>query len=180
MAKRLILLFLLAAYPLLRAQSPSDAMGQVPDFVLSDLTGQSVDIQDYRGSFVVIHIAATWCPFCNAEAPHLQELSQVYADRNVKVLLIDVKEPRELVQEKLQDRFGFSFPVLLDEDGAVAARFAPADVLPDLARDEVMLASNLLVDPEGTIRFMSLLDTRNFDARLVALKARLDELLAAR
>lgn len=179
MSKGFFLAFFLAAFPLLQGQSPSDALGQVPDFVLSDLEGQPVDIRDYRGSFVVIHIAATWCPFCNAEAPYLQELSQAYAGRNVKVLLIDVKEPRELVQEKLQDRFRFTFPVLLDEDGAVAARFAPEDVLPDLARDEVMLASNLVIDPEGGIRFMSLLDTRNFDARLVALKARLDELLAA-
>lgn len=179
MAKRFIFFCLLAVIPFLQAQSPPDVLGQVPDFVLSDLAGQPLDIRDYRGSYVVIHIAATWCPFCNAEAPHLQELSQAYADRNVKVLLIDVKEPRVLVQEKLQDRFGFTFPVLLDEDGAVATRFAPKDVLPDLARDEVMLASNLVIDPEGGIRFMSLLDTRNFDARLVALKARLDELLAS-
>ena len=179
MTRGLLILILIAAFPILSAQSPPETMGPVPEVVLPDLEGKKVDLQDYRGSFVVIHIAATWCPFCNAEAPHLQELSRVYAGKNVRVLLIDVKEPRELVQEKLQDRFGFTFPVLLDEDGTVAASFAPADVLPDLARDEVMLASNLVIDPEGNIRFMSLLDTRNFDARLVALKERLDELLAA-
>jgi peroxiredoxin len=148
-----------------------------PEFSLEDLQGSTLDLSDLRGNYVVIHIATTWCPFCNAEAPYLEELSQQYTDKNVKVLIIDVKEPRDLVQSKLQDRFNFSFPVLLDLDGSVAARYAPSDVLPDLARDEVMLASNLLIDPEGKIQFLSLLDSKNFDAKLINLKKRLDELL---
>lgn len=149
-----------------------------PDFTLKDLKGNTVEMAFYKGSYLVLHIATTWCPFCNAEAPYLVELANEYASKNVKVLIIDVKEPQALVQEKLQDRFDFPFPVLLDEDGAVAASFAPEGVLPDLARDEVMLASNLLIDPEGNIQFMSLLDSKNFDAKLLALKSRLDELLS--
>jgi hypothetical protein len=65
----------------------------------------------------------------------------------------------------------------LDVDGSVAASFAPDDVLPDLSRDEVMLASNMIIDPQGEIQFLSLLDSKNFDAKLVDLRARLDELL---
>lgn len=150
-----------------------------PSFSLTDLEGNEVNSESYRGSYLVIHIATTWCPFCNAEAPYLKQLSQDYKDKNVEVLIIDVKEPKELVQSKLQDRFEFPFPILLDEDGSVAASFAPEGVLPDLARDEVMLASNMLIDPEGRIQFLSLLDSKNFDAKLVNLKARLDELLSS-
>jgi len=150
-----------------------------PEFELSDLNGKQVRLSSYKGQYLVIHIATTWCPFCNAEAPYLNELSQDYRDKNVKVLIIDVKEPKELVKSKLQDRFKFSFPLLLDLNGEVAASYAPQGVLPDLARDEVMLASNLLIDPEGNIQFMSLLDSKNFDAKLIDLKKRLDELLDA-
>ncbi|WP_274474951.1 peroxiredoxin family protein [Mangrovimonas aestuarii] len=149
-----------------------------PDFSLNDLNGNVVDMASYQGQYLVIHIATTWCPFCNAEAPYLEKLANEYRDKNVKVLIIDVKEPQSLVKEKLQDRFNFSFPVLLDEDGTVAASFAPEGVLPDLARDEVMLASNLLIDPEGNIQFLSLLDSKNFDAKLVSLRSKLDELLS--
>jgi peroxiredoxin len=148
-----------------------------PEFSLVDLKGESYQLSSFRGHFLVIHIATTWCPFCNAEAPHLEELYQQYKNKNVKVLIIDVKESRELVQTKLQDRFNFTFPLLLDSDGSVAASYAPPGVLPDLARDEVMLASNLLIDPEGNIQFLSLLDSKNFDAKLIDLKTRLDELL---
>ncbi|MCK5468308.1 MAG: redoxin domain-containing protein [Cyclobacteriaceae bacterium] len=69
-----------------------------PEFNLPDLEGTQVKLSSYKDNFVVIHIATTWCPFCNAEAPYLEELSQQYKDRNVKVLIIDVKEPKELVK----------------------------------------------------------------------------------
>lgn len=163
----------------INTSNTSETKRQAPAFKLADLEGKQVSSEDYKGSYLVIHIATTWCPFCNAEAPYLEKLNQDYKDQNVKVLIIDVKEPKELVQAKLQDRFNFSFPVLLDPDGAVAASFAPDDVLPDLGRDEVMLASNILIDPEGEIQFFSLLDSQNFDAKLVNLKAKLDALLAA-
>lgn len=171
---------LIACGPALAQKASTEEVAtgsQMPAFSLEDLSGQVISSDSYAGKYLVIHIATTWCPFCNAEAPYLEQLQQDYGDQNVEVMIIDVAESRELVQEKLQDRFNFSFPVLLDTDGAVAASFAPADVLPSLARDEVMLASNLLIDPNGTIQFLSLLDSRNFDAELIELKAKLDALL---
>lgn len=150
---------------------------KAPDFSLSSLDNNRVDLKNFKGKIVILHIATTWCPFCNAEAPHLEELYQNYKDKNVAVLLMDVKEPKELIEEKLRKKYNLTFPILMDLDGSVAANFAPKDVLPDLARDEVMLASNILIDTEGNIQFMSLLDSKNFDAELKELKKRLDELL---
>lgn len=94
------------------------------------------------------------------------------------MLVIDVKEGPEDTR-KYVERSRFTFPVLLDADGSVAATYAPASVLPDLPRSDVVIASNLIIDSKGIIRFMSLLDTGSFDARLVALKAKLDEMIAA-
>lgn len=94
----------------------------------------------------------------------------------MQVLVIDVMETPEDAAAYAQ-RWGFSFPVLLDRDGAVAASYAPEGVLPDLPRDQVVIASNLIIDRQGIIRFYTLLDTNSFDAKLVELKARLDEML---
>ncbi len=74
-------------------------------------------------------------------------------------------------------RSKFNFPVLLDRDGKVAETYAPAGVQPDLPRNQVPIASNLIIDREGKIQFFTLLDTTRFDARLIALQARLDQLL---
>lgn len=74
----------------------------------------------------------------------------------------------------------WTVPILIDIDGGVAVRYAPADILPDLPRDQVPIASNMIIDREGRIQFYSLLDSANFDARLIALTARLEELLAGK
>ena len=68
--------------------------------------------------------------------------------------------------------------MLLDSDGAVSTSYAPAGVLPDLARDQVAIASNLIIDRAGRLSFFSLLDTTSFDAKLRALRERLEQLLA--
>jgi peroxiredoxin len=162
------------------AQAKQSMVGQAaPPFELKSLDGKTESLAGLKGSYVVLHFATTWCPFCAAEAPHLEQLHQDYRDKNVQVLLIDVKEDQALV-ERLSAKFNFTFPVLLDSDGSVATRYAPEGVLPDLARDEVPLASNLIIDKQGKIRFYSLLNTTNFDARLNSLKQKLDELLATK
>ena len=161
----------------LSAQDQQPMIGQqAPLFQLESTDGKIYSLEKLKGKYIVIHFAATWCPFCNAEAPYLEELHQNYKNKNVQVFIIDVKEDKALV-EKLIERFRFSFPVLLDTNGAVSARYAPEGVQPALARHEVPIASNIVVDKEGKIRFYSLLNTLNFDAKLSKLQEKLEELL---
>ena len=158
-------------------QTEQPMIGQpAPLFKLQSIDGKTWSLDQVKGMYVVIHFAATWCPFCNAEAPHLEELYQHYQNKNVQVFIVDVKEDKGLV-EKSFERFHFSFPVLLDTSGAVSAKYAPEGVQPDLARHEVPIASNLVIDKEGKIRFYSLLNTVSFDAKLTKLKEQLDELI---
>jgi len=171
-------MLIVCAATALSAQDEQPMIGQqAPSFELKASDGKTYSLAQLKGKYVVIHFAATWCPFCNAEAPSLEELYQNYQSKNVQVMIVDVKEDKSLVQ-KLQERFKFSFPVLLDEDGSVSAKYAPEGVLPALARDEVPIASNLIIDKQGKIRFYSLLNTTSFDAKLTKLKQKLVELLA--
>ena len=91
--------------------------------------------------------------------------------------MIDVLETEDAARTYVE-RSGFTFPVLHDADGSVSASYAPEGVQPDLPRDQVPIASNLIIDPDGNIRFYSLLDSMNFDAKLIELKAHLENLLA--
>lgn len=162
----------------LSAQEAQPMLGQpAPPFALNALNGKGYSLEQLKGKYIVIHFATTWCPFCNAEAPNLEKLYKDYREKGVEVLIIDVKEDKELVQRSF-GRFNFSFPVLLDAEGKVSASYAPEGVQPDLERHEVPLASNLIIDKEGNIRFYSLLNTTDFDAKLTKLKQKLDELIA--
>jgi peroxiredoxin len=106
----------------------------------------------------------------------LKALSEKYKSRGVQVVVVDIKEDRATVK-KWAARHGFSFPVVLDGDGKTATSYAPPGAAPDLQRDEVCIASNLIIDREGRIQFLSLLDTKGFDASLIALTKKLDALL---
>ena len=92
--------------------------------------------------------------------------------------MVDVLESKDLAAS-WAEKMGYTVPILLDGDGIVSATYAPEGVQPDLARDQGPIASNLIVDKDGTIQFYSLLDSANFDARLVGLTAKLDALLVA-
>ena len=45
-----------------------------------------------RGKWVVVSFMTTWCPFCNAAAPHFDKLSQEHGKRGVKAFIVDVSE----------------------------------------------------------------------------------------
>ena len=90
--------------------------------------------------------------------------------------MVDVLESEELAAS-WAEKMGYTVPILLDGDGIVSATYAPEGMQPDLARDQVAIAGNLIIDKAGTIQFYSLLDSMNFDARLAGLKAKLDALL---
>ena len=93
------------------------------------------------------------------------------------MIVVDVLESEELAAS-WAEKMGYTVPLLLDGDGVVSASYAPEGVQPDLPRDQVPIAGNLIIDKAGMIQFYSLLDSMNFDARLVGLKTKLDALLS--
>ena len=152
-----------------------------PAFSLKALDGKVLSSEDLRGHYAVLSFMTTWCPFCNASAPHFQKLFQDYRDRGVRVLIVDIDERNKPVKAFVA-KHGLTCPILMDADGKIATLYAPPkEFIPDLERQEVMIASFAIIDPAGKVRFLTLNDKpEEFDARLTKLRSRLDELLAAK
>jgi len=149
-----------------------------PDFDLADGAGNRVKLSSLRGSVVVMQFGASFCPFSKAELPHLNQLAKDYAGRNVKVLLVDVDEAEPEYKE-YSSRMPLTLTMLRDEGGNVAKTYAPDHAqLAIKKRQFVMIPSNLIIDPDGKIAFYTLLDSDHFDAELVALRKKLDGVLA--
>lgn len=51
---------------------------RAPNFSLSTLDNSKVTLADLRGNPVVVNFWATWCPFCIAELPDLEEASKEF------------------------------------------------------------------------------------------------------
>ncbi|MFD2721764.1 TlpA family protein disulfide reductase [Hymenobacter monticola] len=62
----------------------------VPNFTLTDLNGQPVQLSDYRGKLVYVDFWASWCKPCRAETPALRTLQTQFAPRAGQVVFLSL------------------------------------------------------------------------------------------
>jgi peroxiredoxin len=137
------------------------------DFTLKDLSGHSYKLRDLSPKNVILlNFWATWCVPCVKEFPHLQRLQDVYKDSGLQVLAISVDGPERLAGvSSLIDRYGYTFPVLLDTESQVVSLYNPRLILP----------YSVLIDRGGRIRYVhqgySPGDERILEQKIIALLA---------
>lgn len=105
------------------AQSASAAWEIQIDTVTLD--GEAVTSEDLSGNkLTVMNVWATWCPPCVDELPHLQEMSQAFADKGVEVVGVlqdgvselGVRSDRTIENaNKLLEEAGASYRVILPD-----------------------------------------------------------------
>lgn len=64
----------------------------VPAFPLTDASGQTVRLADFRGKVVLLNFWATWCPPCKTEIPWFVEFQSKYEAAGLVVLGISMDE----------------------------------------------------------------------------------------
>ncbi len=102
-----------------------------PDFTLATLDGNQARLSDYKGSVVLIDFWSTTCDPCMIEMPHLVEMYKQHKDRGFVVLAISADGPESRAQVSSVARAKeMIFPVLLDEETVVTARYNPKRELP--------------------------------------------------
>lgn len=85
---------------------------EVPDFQLQRLDGSTLTLSELRGKAVMIDFWDTWCPPCRAAMPHLQEISEEYANDLVIVGVAFGRQGRDAVAKFVQDN-GLTFEFVL-------------------------------------------------------------------
>lgn len=102
--------------------APPEVGDPAPDFRLETLAGDAVGPSHYRGGPVIINFWGTFCPPCVEETPALQRMYEKYKDQGVVMLGVNLGEPLVSV-EQFTERFGVTYPVLLDPDLVVRDRY---------------------------------------------------------
>ncbi|MGB3101952.1 MAG: thiol-disulfide oxidoreductase ResA [Psychrobacillus psychrotolerans] len=95
---------------------------QAPDFELVDMNGKTHQLSDYQGQGVFLNFWGTWCKPCEREFPLMDKQYQVYKDKGVQILAVNIAESDFVVQQYIDQR-DLTFPVLIDKTKSVMESF---------------------------------------------------------
>lgn len=99
-----------------------------PNFSLPDLKGQMIELKNYRGKVVFINFWATWCLTCEEEMPSMERLYQMFKGKPFEMLTISIDKEGENAINDYLEKFGLTFPVLLDPKSNVAELYRTTGV----------------------------------------------------
>jgi cytochrome c biogenesis protein CcmG/thiol:disulfide interchange protein DsbE len=88
-----------------------------PDFELSSLSGERIQLKDYRGQIVLLNFWTTWCAPCRLEMPAFQSRSEQFAADLAVVAVNNAETPAEV--QAFVDELGLHFDVLFDPEAEV-------------------------------------------------------------
>jgi thioredoxin-dependent peroxiredoxin len=98
---------------------PGDA---APDFTLSDQHGKSVSLADFRGKTVVLYFyPKADTPGCTAQACGVRDRHADYEHADAVVLGVSPDPVKPIAA--FDEKYGLGFPLLSDEDHAVAEAY---------------------------------------------------------
>src|SRR5690606_1766890 len=142
-----------------------------PGFTLTNMQGETVSLDDYRGKIVILDFWATWCGPCIMSFPGMQAAVNKYADDpNVEFLFINTWQSednyKELVTNFINEN-NYTFHVVYDEmkdrDKATVTAYGVRGI-----------PTKVFIDPEGKIRFQSAGGSANVDVVVGEMEAKIE------
>jgi peroxiredoxin len=111
-----------------------------PDFSTVSISGNPVSLSDFEGKPVLINFWAIRCPPCREEMPYIQQVFDEYAAQGLVILGVNNMESLGSVKPYI-DNARYTYPVLLDTDGAAATKYGV-----------YFLPASYFIDKDGIVR----------------------------
>jgi len=119
----------------------ADIGKKAPGFMLSNLSGEKISLDSFKGKPVFLNFWATWCPYCRKERSHLNKLHAEYRDKGLVIISISTDRSGNTLR-KFMDNTPADFIVLHDDEGRVSSSY-----------NIMGLPSSLLINREGIIKY---------------------------
>lgn len=127
---------------------------EAPQFVLKNLEGKNIALNELKGKTVILDFWATWCGPCKASFPGMQEVVEKYKeDENVVLLFVDTFENganREKDVAKFIKDNNYDFHVLIDEKIKDSNKYEVANKYGITG-----IPTKVIIGPSGKINFKS-------------------------
>lgn len=131
---------------------PAKEVVQAQDFILNDLTGRPVSSQEFQGKVVLLTFWASHCPVCVEILPSIERLFQRFRDKGFAAVGISVDAQGANAVRPVVDRYGFSFPILLDPQFETIRKYGTR-----------LIPTSYLIDQKGVI-ISTFLAPRDWDS----------------
>ncbi len=130
-----VMCVLLAAAP---AFGQKTAEKPLPNLALDNINGQKWNLEEMRGSIVLLNFWATWCAPCRTEIPALVSLSKKYNTDGLKIVGISVDSENVALINKFIKEFKIDYPIVLAVPGSLLSQ-------------QKALPMSLLIDEKGLL-----------------------------
>jgi peroxiredoxin len=121
--------------------APADLLGRpAPAMEGFDLQQRPISLSGLRGRLVLVTFWAVWCKPCREEMPLIAAAYGRHRDDGFEIVAVNLGDGRKEVK-RFADELGLTFPIIVDVDRDIAARFGV-----------IGLPTNFIIDVDGVIR----------------------------
>lgn len=112
-----------------------------PDYQAHTRDGQRVALSDHRGEVLLVNAWASWCRHCLAEMPGLQQVHEVYLDRGLRVIGVNIDARRDQAAAvRLLFELGIGYDIWMDPDNHIGSALLT-----------LVTPETLLIDRQGQV-----------------------------
>ncbi|MBN2408568.1 MAG: TlpA family protein disulfide reductase [Candidatus Aminicenantes bacterium] len=129
------------------APAPAPQAGSLPapDFTLTDLSGKTIKLSDYKGKVLFLNFWATWCPPCRAEIPDFVEAYAQEKANGLEILGISLDTNGKAGVAAFVEKYKINYPVILESrrnTERLINDYQPGQYIP----------TTIIIDKSGRIR----------------------------
>jgi thioredoxin-dependent peroxiredoxin len=124
-----------------------------PQFSLPSTEGREISLDDYKGKQAVVlyFYPKDDTPGCTKEACSFRDLRTMFNDQGAEILGVSTDTVKS--HKKFQDKFGLNFPLLADQDHAIADTYGVWQQKKFMGREFMGIArTTFVIDRDGTIK----------------------------
>lgn len=118
--------------------------GSTPPLALPDMGGRMRNLNQFRGSVVIVSFWATSCEPCRTEIPAMSAMAKRHREEGLRLITVNLGDATQKISAFVAKQ-AVAGVVLQDRNGAAAKQW-----------NAVQLPGNYLVDRSGALRFWHL------------------------